>query len=359
MNVPPPWLPRLVTRIASALAKVRRKMMPPPFAALDLGTMSWVALGVSAFCELGLPDELARGPRTAAELARDGFGNEAMLFRLLRALAAYDVVRYTGGGRFALGHAGHGLTGADSVAPMVLYANADFHVRAYARLGQAVRTGKSGMQLLAGMPGFGYLAEHPQDAAIFDAAMQSLTPLFAPPLAAAYDFSRAEHLVDVGGGTGMTLAAVLARHPNLRATLFDLPDVVQRAREAGTLDAFADRISFAPGDMFESAPPEADAYLFAHILHDWDDASCTRMLANVRRAMKPDGRVLIFEIVAPPPNNRWSQDRITDLEMMAMLSGRERTREEFEALLATAKLRIARIVPAAAPESVIEAIPQD
>lgn len=347
MSVPPPWLVRAVTRIADALAKLRRRIIPRRYGIIELGTMSWVAQSVAAFCELGLPEALAHGPRTADELSALGFGDRGRLFRLLRALAAYDVVKYARGGRFALGHFGKALTGERSAAPMLRYANTAWHVGAYAHLARGIRENRSGFDIAEGRTMFDYYRANPEAGELFDAAMQSLTALFAEPFAAAYDFSKMQHVVDIGGGTGVLLATVLKRFAKLRGTVFELPAVVPRVRKA-------ERLGSVPGNILTGAPPEADAYVFGHILHDWDDESCVRMLRNVRDAMPPHARVLVYEIVAPPPNNWWSQDRITDLEMLAMLPGRERTREEFALLFERAGLRLQRIIATGAPESILE-----
>lgn len=352
MSTPPPWVAGVLTRIADALAKLRRRLIPRHFAVIELGTMSWVAQSIAAFCELGLPDALAQNPHTADELAAKGYGDRARLFRLLRALAAYDVVTSIGNERFALGYLGKALAGRDSAAPLIRYANASWHTAGYMHLADGIRSGRPGFDVSQGMPLFAYFEQHPQAGAIFDAAMQSLAPLFAQAFAAAYDFSGMHHIVDVGGGTGALLATVLQRFPHLRGTVFELPSVLQRAR-------LVDRLDAAAGDILTDAPPAADAYVLSHILHDWDDESCVRMLQNVRRAMPEQARVLVYEIVAAPPNNWWTQDRITDLEMMAMLPGRERTRDEFAALFARAGLRLGRIIPAAAPESILEALRHD
>ncbi|HLI96174.1 MAG TPA: methyltransferase [Candidatus Baltobacteraceae bacterium] len=348
MSVPPPWLVGTVTRLADVLAKLRRRIVPRRFGVIELGTMSWVALSLAAFCELGLPDALAKGTRTPDDLAAHGYGDRDRLFRLLRALAAYDVVKHVGGNRFALAHLGKALIGKDSASPLIRYANTPWHGAAYANLVAGVRENRPGFEIAQGMPMFSYFEKDPSAGAIFDAAMQSLTPLFAPAFAVAYDFSRMRRVVDVGGGTGALLAAVLTRFPNLRGTVFDLPSVVQRVQVTERLDAIE-------GNILATPPPPADAYIFSHVLHDWDDASCERMLQNVRTAMPEHSRVLVYEIIAPPPNNWWTQDRITDLEMLAMLPGRERTREEFAALFERAGLRLGRIIPTGAPESILEA----
>lgn len=348
MKTPPPWLAALITRLADALAKLRRSIIPPQYGVLELGTMSWIAQGVTAFCELGLPDALASAPRTSGELEALGYGERERLFRLMRALAAYGVVRYTGAGRFALGRLGRALAGSESMAPMLLYANASWHTQAYFLLAHSMRENRPSFEAAHGMPLFAYLQQHPEARKRFDGAMRALTALFAYPFAAAYDFTGTEHVVDVGGGDGALLSIVLERFAHLRGTVFELPEALESVRTGARLHAVA-------GNVLNDTPPPADAYVLAHVLHDWDDDSCVRMLTNVRSAMHSSARVLVYEIVAPPPNNRWSQDRLTDLEMLAMLPGRERTREEYAALFERSGLRLIRVIPTGAPESILEA----
>jgi hypothetical protein len=347
VNTPPPWVVGVLTRLADALAKLRRRLIPAHYGIVELGTISWVAQSLAAFCELGLPEALAGGARTADELSAQGYGDRERLFRLLRALAAYDVVHHAGGNRFALGHLGKALIGADSAAPMLRYANARWHLDGYANLARGIRENLSGFEAAQGRTLFEYFAEHAEAGEIFDRAMQALTPLFANAFADAYDFTGMRHVIDVGGGTGVLLEKALARFPELRGTVFELPSVVARVRATERLQAVA-------GDIFNDAPPAADAYILSHVLHDWDDESCARILQNVRRGMPADARVLVCELVAPPPNNWWTQDRLSDLEMLAMLPGRERTRDEFAAIFKRAGLRLNRVIATGAPESILE-----
>ncbi len=338
---------------------MRRRLLPPAFAALDLGTAGWTAQALSAFCELELPQALAGRSCTAAELSAAGHGNEALLFRLLRNLCAYDVVRYAGDGRFALSHVGKGLIGRQSAASMIRYANASWHAAAYASLAQGIRRNASGFAAAHGQALFERLRENSAAGALFDAGMQAMSRLYAPPFAAAYDFSHCTSVVDVGGGTGVLLQAIVERYPNVRATVFELPACAQRARAVLDASAFAACIDVVEGDILRDAPPPARAYVLSHVLHDWDDETCAKMLANVRRSMAVESRLLVYELIAPSTNNAWSQDRLTDLEMMAMLPGRERTRKEFDALLQRSGLRVRRVLPTAAAECIVEAMRDD
>ena len=167
-----------------------------------------------------------------------------------------------------------------------------------------------------------------------------------PAIVAAYDFSQFKHIVDVGGGHGMLLSAIIAAHPDVRGTLFDLQEGVDAAKRGagGPLPG----VTFTAGDVFETVPEGADAYLFRHLLHDYDDDDCIKMLKNVRRAMKPDSRVLVLEKTVPtddtPGPGRW-----LDLHVMLLTGGRERTVPEYQALFDKAGLKLARVLPTAHP----------
>jgi len=199
-----------------------------------------------------------------------------------------------------------------------------------------------------------YLAEHPERGRIFDAAMNSVHGRESGAVLEAYDLSAYRTIVDVGGGNGANLLEILRRYPSARGILFDLPAVVEGARPASSKNGLASRVEFAGGDFFEAVPEGADAYFLRHIVHDWDDVAATRILANCRAAMPPEGRVLVVENVIPPGNEA-SFGKWLDL-MMLVIGGRERTEEEYRALFAGAGLRLCRVIPTSADVSVREAV---
>ncbi|HET7813289.1 MAG TPA: methyltransferase, partial [Candidatus Baltobacteraceae bacterium] len=300
-------------------------------------------------CELGLPDALTAA-KTPEELAAAGYGSAPLLSRLLRSLAAYDVVKRRRDGRYTLAHAGLALTGRSSVAPMIRYANAPWHAAAYHRLADAIRNGADGFTLAYERPLFAYLAQQPAASNLFDGAMNALGELYAEPFARAYDFSTVRTVVDVGGGTGALLAAVRERYPAMQATVYELPHVVRAAPPRSG-------IAFVEGDIVTQPPPPADCYILSHVLHDWDDDRAGAILRNVRAAMSERARLLIFELVAAEDGNVWTPDRLTDVEMLTMLGGKERTREAFAALLERSGLTLLAVHPAGVPEAVIECAP--
>jgi hypothetical protein len=175
-------------------------------------------------------------------------------------------------------------------------------------------------------------------------------------VATAYDFSEFETIVDAGGATGNLLAAILSRFPKPIGILFDLPHVVADAPVLIKTRGLTDRIRIEAGNFFENVPAGGDAYLFSHIIHDWKDAECLTILGNCRRAMKPDSRLLIIEMVLPTGDTP-HPGKMLDINMLAITGGLERTEPEYQALLDKAGFRFMRVVPTESAVSVIEAIP--
>ena len=171
----------------------------------------------------------------------------------------------------------------------------------------------------------------------------------------AYDFGTFKVLVDVGGGNGLLLSAILAAHPHLHGILFDLPRVTAQARLQLEASGVAGRCEIRGGDFFENVPSGADAYLMSHILHDWDDDRCRTILRACRATMAPDALLLVVDVIIAPCDNRFDQGKLTDMQMLFVLTGRERTEREFRELLASAGFAVRRIVRTAAPECIIVA----
>ena len=230
----------------------------------------------------------------------------------------------------------------------------EYHADIWSRLDGALKGGVA-FEALRGQPLFAWLADNPEEGARFQRMMVEVHSPETPAIVAAYDFSQFQHIVDVGGGHGMLLSAILAAHPGMRGTLFDLPGRHRRGAERGDGGPLPD-VTFVAGDVFEFVPEGGDAYLLRHLLHDYDDADCLRMLRNVRRVMTPDARVLVLEKTVPtddtPGPGRW-----LDLHVMLLTGGRERTVPEYDALFDKAGLRLARVLPTAHPAvEIVEAV---
>jgi hypothetical protein len=307
------------------------------------------ALNVAA--ELGLSDRLASGPRTVAELAAEASADEDTLHRLLHALATVGVYDEGEDGRFALTELGDGLRSdvPGSLRPLARTLSCHALWSAYAHLGHSVRTGENAFEALHGHDVWTHRRGHPDENEIFNQNMTALTSLVAEAVAEAYDFSGVATVVDVGGGEGLLLETVLTRHPHLTGTVFDQEHAVAHAPLAAVLRP---RWSSASGSFFEDVP-EADAFLLKSILHDWPDDRCAEILRTCVRRLRPDGVVLVVETVLGRPGFEVDA-AFSDLNMLVLPGGRERTEEQYAVLFAAAGLRVTRVVDTPTRMSVLE-----
>ena len=296
---------------------------------------------------LGVPDALAAGPRDAEELAAELGADPGALHRVLRGLAAEEVLEEVPDGRFALTETGQLLRAEvpDSLRGAVT-ARAQLYYGAVAGLPDAVRHGGTPFEIVHGRPFFEHLAAAPERLAAFQASMADRSAREAGAVVAAYDLSGVGTVVDVGGGTGTLLAAVRERAPAADVLLFDRPEVAARAD-----------LPAVGGDFFTEVPGGADVYLLSRVLHDWDDEDAVRVLRACRRALRPDSVLLVVEAVLP---ERAVDDPAAvrmDLTVLVLLHGRERTAAEYAELFAAAGLRLTADVPTAAGVHVLEARP--
>jgi SAM-dependent methyltransferase len=229
--------------------------------------------------------------------------------------------------------------------------------RAWGALDESVATGRTAFDQVFGRPFFDYFAAHPEVGAQFDAAMTDFTAGIAAAVAEEYDFPGRRTVVDVGGGRGHVLAAVLRAHPALEGILFDLPGVVPAATAYLAGAGLAGRTRVVAGDFFGVVPAGADAYVLCHIVHDWDDARAIRILQNCRAAVAPAGILLIVEKYMPEPMVPGAVPPGTDVNMLVLTGGRERTEREYRALLAAGGWRLTRVLPTSSVSSIFEAAP--
>jgi hypothetical protein len=295
---------------------------------------------LSLVAELGVADTLADGSLPLDELAARCGADPLSLGRVLRLLAASGVFHEDPPGVFALGPLGHGLrTGVQgSIRDRLRAAWQDLAWSAYGALPAAVRTGRSAFDLAFGMPVFDYFAVHPEHGAAFDRAMARVSAPEEAAIAAAFDFGSSRRIVDVGGGRGGLLRAVLGGCPEAAAVLFDRAGVIAQVDAASFP---AGRLSVQAGDFFTAVPPGGDLYLLKRILHDWSDADAICILRNIRAALGAEGQgVLVIEAVLGDGNDP-DPVKVQDINMLALTPGRERRLDEFAALFAAAGLRLA------------------
>ncbi|MBL9080119.1 MAG: hypothetical protein JNL08_21680 [Planctomycetes bacterium] len=302
------------------------------------------AQAVSTAAAWRLADRLTGGPRTLAELAEQigcPLGALEAVLRICTGLGFFDCPRP---GEYAVTERGRMLR-ADALGPMAEFVGSSEQWDPWARL-RCVRGDATAFALAHGKGLYEWMAEHPAAAARYDAAIDAFTRHEAAALAQAFDFGGIATVVDVGGGRGTLLAAVLAANAHLRGVLFDLPHVAERAR-AALVERFGDRVDARGGDFFAEVTGGADAYLVKHVLHNWNDARAVAILRTVAAAMAPAGRILAIEsILSPDPRPDMAAQ--LDLEMQVLLAGRVRRKPELRRLFAEAELQIERFAPLAA-----------
>ena len=328
---------------------------PPPWRLLHLldGFVTTQLLYVAA--KLDLASVLAKGPRSGTEIADAVGADRDALVRVLRGLVVEEVLSEEDDGRFALTAVGESLKslrGAAIVRGELYYGSA-------AGLLDTVLGRGSAFERVHGARFFDHLADHPDHDAAFQASMAGRAEQEASAVVEAFDFSGIARLVDVGGGGGVLLAAILGAHPAIRGVLLDRPDSIGGARAHLEAAGLAERADCVAGDFFDSLPADADAYLLSRVLHDWNDDDAVRILTTCRRAMRPDSRVVVVEAILPErAADRPAAIRM-DLHMLLLLGAGERTAAEFTNVLDRAGLDVTRVVMTASPAGlgVIEAKP--
>ncbi|WP_119390598.1 methyltransferase [Taklimakanibacter lacteus] len=338
-------------------SKSQQPPIPPSAQLVQMASAYWVSCIVHAAAKFDLADKLASGPKTAAEIAGPLKLHAPSLHRLMRSLAGLGILTETEGKRFGLTPLGEALkTGAPGYArSSILTVCGPWFTGAMEALASSVEDGRTAFEKINGMPAFDYLGKHPELASLFTETMVGIHGGEPPAVARAYDFSKLTTIVDVGGANGNMLAVLLSLHPHLKGILADLPHVVKDAPSFLEAKGVAERIRIEAHDFFKSVPEGGDAYILSHVIHDWSEAQCLTILRLVHKAMKPDARLLLIEMVLPPGDEPHF-GKILDMVMLALPGGEERTSEEYEKLLAKAGFRLTRIVPTESTVSVIEAV---
>jgi len=330
---------------------------PPQFAMLQMITGFWVSRAIYVAAKLGLADLVKDSPKTADELAGLTGTHSPSLYRALRALASVGVFADDGQGRFAQTPLSETLRSdtPGSLRAIAIVELGQEHFPAWGNLMHSVKTGEIAFDNLFKQTAWEYYARNPEDASNFNDAMRGLTEMVNVAVLEAYDFSGVGKLVDVAGGTGRLISAILAAHPRVRGVLFDLPHVIAEAGPLLDAAGVRDRCETSTGDFFRSVPEGGDAYVMKWIIHDWDDEKSTAILKNIHRAMDKKGKLLLIEMVVPE-GNQPDLSKFLDLDMMVMTGGRERTEAEFNSLLAASGFELTRVIRTTSPVCVIEAV---
>ena len=313
------------------------------------------------FTQLGVADLLSNGPRTITELVEDTGAHGPSLARLLRAMDALGVIHEVARDQFALALLGACLRmdSPVSVADSVLMYGSEHFWHSWGDLSHSVQTGESAMRHLYGMANpFEYYAQHPEMGALAHAGFAAIARVEALAVIAVYDFPQTGTCVDVAGGQGQLLTSILHARPQARGILFDLPEVVERARPLLERAGVRHRCALEGGDIFTAVPSGGDLYLLSRVLHDWEDPQAGIILRHCHRAMPTGARLLVIEAILPEHPTASPQDQratLADLNMLVRTGGHERTEAEYRHLLSEAGFTTESVTPTECAYSVIVA----
>jgi O-methyltransferase domain/Dimerisation domain len=318
----------------------------------------WMSRAVYAAAKLGIADLLKSGPRTVDELAQATDTHAPSLFRLLRALASAGVFKKENDGRFALTPLSETMvTDAPGSTRWFLMSElGQEHYPAWGNLMHSVKTGEIAFDNAFGMDIWKYFSQNPEDAAVFNDSMSANTAAVNEAITSLYDFSPFNKVIDIGGGHGGLITSILQKNPELEGALFDAPEVIAGARPKLEQAGVADRCQAVAGDFFKAVPAGGNAYIMKWIIHDWEDQKAITILKNCRQHMQPNDRLIVVDCVVPE-NDEPDFSKTFDLNMLVMTGGKERTKAEFEQLLAAAGFKLLRVIATDLPACIVEGQP--
>ena len=328
--------------------------LPPQAIMLDLLCGMMKTQAIHHVTRLGVASLVQDGTKHIAELASATGTQPEALYRLLATLASMGIFEEVKSGYFAQTPLSHvllpGVPG--SMYDVALLHGEQWQWHSWEAFAYSLQTGQTAFEQEYHTSLWEYFGQHPEVGKRFSKAMTGFSTQVNTPLARAYDFSRFHTLVDIGGGHGSLWTTILEATPALRGILFDLPVVIEEARPLIASSPIADRCELVAGDVFAEVP-EADAYIMKQIVKDWNDEECIRLLSHCRQAMRPGGRVLVAEQVLQT-GQTMSTAKLIDLQLMALLSGRERYEDQYRSLFERSGLRLVRLWPTHSPYSIME-----
>ncbi len=318
-----------------------------------------ISSAIYAAANLGVADHLGEEPVSIKHLAGVLSVHEQSLYRLMRALASVGIFKEVGQQSFVLTTLAATIRkdAANSLRNLIIMCGSSWHWQTWGGLLHTIETGEPAFVESFKTNFFPYIQKNPEVARDFNAAMTSLSSLSNYAIASSYDFSKAKCIVDIGGGQGGLLAAILKQHQNTTGILYDLPEVVASATELLEREQIKQRTDVLGGDFFQSIPEGGDLYIIKHVLHGINQEQSVILLKNIAKVLPKSGKLLIIEMMIPE-KNKPSYSKFNDLEMMLLsATGRERTAHEFTEIITQCSLGIARILSMPMGVSIIECIP--
>ena len=304
---------------------------------------------------MNIADLLAEGSKSVDELSIATKTHAPSLYRVLRVLDRMGIFNEESPEIFSLTEASEFLRTDSpfSVKDWAILNGSEWHSKSWMNLLYSVKTGRPSFWEIYGLKGFEYFQKNQEDYEVYSNAMTFFSRGQARRIVNSYNFSNFKTIVDVGGGNGYLLAAILKNNPSLRGTLFELPEVIEGARETLEKENLLDRCNIIAGDFFHSIPKGAEAYIMKYVIHDWSDENARKILQNCRENITPDGKLLVVDKIISLKSGL-NDEIMGDIEMMILGEGRERTEAEFRELFYSAGFKLTKIIPTDLPLFIIE-----
>ncbi len=318
----------------------------------------WVSRGLYVAAKLGIADLLKDGDKSVDELAKATDTNAGSLFRILRMLSTVGVFKQKGDDIFSQTPLSETLSSDSpfSLRAGVIAEMGEVHYEAWGNVMHSVKTGEIAFDNKFGMNVWQYFETDPEKAQNFNKYMVGSSSAVSQPIVEAYDFSKYQKIVDVGGGLGSMISAILRANPNLSGVLLDAPSVIEKAKGFLMENGVSDRSETIGGDFFEAVPAGGDLYYMRWIIHDWDDDLSIKILKNIRQVVPENGKLLLLEAVVPD-DNKPHFSKFMDLIMLTMTGGCERTAKQYETLLEKGGFKVTNVIPTNSFMSIVEAVP--
>ena len=328
----------------------------PEMEIVQMAMGGFVTRALYALAELGIADYFENETVSAEDIARATGVSAPFLYRLLRNMTGFGLFTEDESHRFSLTTKGASLQSGFIRSSVRTLAGPTVW-RALDEVVYAIKSGESCAQKTLRKPIFEYLRQNPDEMHLFNESMTAIHRDEPAAIVKNYDFSGIGRLMDIGGGTGGLLAEILREYPQMDGVLYELPEVANDARQNLEARGLSTRCEVIEGNFFDSFPPGGDAYILSHVIHDWDEESCLKILKNCHTAMQNKSRLLIIEQVIPSDDG-FHPAKILDLLMLTMMTGQERTREEYAELLRKADFQLERTIATPSAASVLEAFPR-
>ncbi len=337
------------------LVRLSRKLTPANVAIIEMVQGFYVTRAIGVAADLNLAEHLKDSEKTISELAVLTDTHEESLYRLMRMLASQGVFIEKKNKIFANNRLSKTLLDQqNSMRHMVIHQVNGINWKMFEELSYVVKTGENAAQKILGMDVFEYLEKNPDKNNIYNQAMTNSSLMLSYAILSEYNFGKANTIIDIGGGQGILLSMVLNKYKKIKGIVFDLPHVVEGAKEIAVQYGVSDRLQTIPGNFFETIPEGGDMYFLKSIIHNLSDDQCVDILKKIKKVLPKNGKILVFEPIIEN-NNKYSFAKLYDLQMLVGRNGgKERTKKEFKEILWKAELKLNRIIQTAAPFSILE-----